>query len=381
LEGSPTVLHERKPELPPEEIERQIREWGSVFRRGTRVRVLDAESTSETLVAAARAEVVDVLEERQAARLDAGWASIKIRGTTRFYVPRGHRKVARAALRIYNPPTPRRRAVWEAARIAAALGFLRLAPRGDAPPHEVRELLAPHLPRGATVAVARATHPDRFIALVLEGSGKLLAVAKVATSDRAGSALGRERVALERYEGALPPPLTLPRILDCTERVLVLEPIEWRPRNRPWVLEPDVASALGRFWAGSTAASSGAVHGDLAPWNLLRAPGGWTLIDWEFARDAAPPFYDLFHYLVQSHVMLGKPTAREIIDAVYRQTDGWIARAISGYAAAAHLPEAQATESLLLYLSLSETDHELAQEIPEEARRIRRRLKLQMVRR
>jgi hypothetical protein len=235
------------------------------------------------------------------------------------------------------------------------------------------------MPRGATVSVARATHPEKFIALLLEPSGNVLAVAKVATSDPAATALERERLALERYAGVLSAPVEPPTMLEWTERVLVYKPVHWRPRARPWVLEPDVAFALGRLWASSPSVGSGVAHGDLAPWNLLWSPEGWTLIDWEFARNDAPPFYDLFHHLVQSHVMLGKPTAREIADAIRLRREGWIGKAISMYAEGANVDKGEAAEGLFVYLSLSETDHSLAREIPEEARRKRRRLKLQVV--
>ncbi|WP_316744373.1 phosphotransferase [Streptomyces sp. MK7] len=42
------------------------------------------------------------------------------------------------------------------------------------------------------------------------------------------------------------------------------------------------------------------VHGDLAPWNVLRTPAGLGIVDWERATLTGRPMTDLIHYLVQA---------------------------------------------------------------------------------
>jgi aminoglycoside phosphotransferase (APT) family kinase protein len=119
--------------------------------------------------------------------------------------------------------------------------------------------------------------------------------------------------------------------------MLVLESVSWRPRLRPWRLQPEVARSLGALHA-----ATGAAHGDFAPWNLLETEEGWTLLDWEESRPA-PPFYDPLFYLVRSHGHLGRPSRRAVIAGLRGR--GWVGAALSAYAVAAgvQLGDARAT--------------------------------------
>ncbi len=96
----------------------------------------------------------------------------------------------------------------------------------------------------------------------------------------------------------------------------------------------DLAAALGRFHAADGSEAGGMGHGDVAPWNLLRTAGGWSLIDWEDAGDGYPPFYDLFHFLVLSQSMLTRPDQLSVVAGVTR-LEGWIGEAVRAYAAGA----------------------------------------------
>ena len=96
---------------------------------------------------------------------------------------------------------------------------------------------------------------------------------------------------LETYARFLSRPLRAPRVLERVPGLLLLEGVQWSARLRPWVLPIDVASGLGRAFAASTdGADLGVAHGDFAPWNLLKAPDGWVLVDWEDSCADAPPF-------------------------------------------------------------------------------------------
>jgi len=96
------------------------------------------------------------------------------------------------------------------------------------------------------------------------------------------------------------------------------------------VLPKDVAEGLGRaFSRWREIEGDGAAHGDCAPWNLLRTRDGWVLVDWEEGMLGAPPFYDLAHYVVQAHVLLGTPTFDELSGGADAP---WLSAAIRAYA-------------------------------------------------
>src|SRR5439155_10799990 len=162
-------------------------------------------------------------------------------------------------------------------------------------------------------ALAKANHPGRFIALVIQEDGRPFTFAKVATDDAGREALRHEVEALGSHAQRLPAPISAPRILEHADGVLLLEPVFLRRRLRPWLLAPEVAAALGAFWKATRTDSGprpgGVAHGDFTPWNLLRTANGWTLIDWEYSWEGAPPFFDVFHFFVQAHWLLGRPRA------------------------------------------------------------------------
>jgi hypothetical protein len=222
----------------------------------------------------------------------------------------------------------------------------------------VREALASHLPPGATVAAAKANHPGRHVALVLDPDGQPQAVAKVATDDSGRQALKHEAAALSVLGPRLPAPLFAPQILARTDGLLLLEAIPWRARFRPWDLPEDVAWALGAFFRAASGdrrddRGVGAAHGDCAPWNLLRSRSGWALVDWEEARDDGPPFFDVFHYVTQSHILLKRRPARVLLADLTTRA-GRIGAAIDAYADGAGLVAEDSIRFLPIYLETSQ---------------------------
>ena len=110
----------------------------------------------------------------------------------------------------------------------------------------------------------------------------------------------------------------------------------------PWVL------FFRRTVSGDDGAS-GVAHGDCAPWNLLRTDRGWVLIDWENAWHGTPPFFDLFHFLVQASIELRRPSRRTIIDALHQR--GHLRPAIEAYADGSKSDPTSADRLFLEYLS------------------------------
>jgi hypothetical protein len=199
----------------------------------------------------------------------------------------------------------------------------------------------------------KANHPGRYLALALGRNGDPLAVVKVATTQDQAAILQAEYAAIEQAHGLLTSPVRPPEILGHDHGSLTLAPAAWRARRAPWELPEEVAEAMGRFFraAASASSESGPAHGDFAPWNLLETDDGWTLVDWEGFMAEGPPFYDLFHYVVQSHTLLGRPSTESIVAGL--RGEGWIGRAVGAYAESAGLPPTSAREWLMSYLEQS----------------------------
>ena len=353
LEAPSDVLMARKSEIEPVELERQTRAWRSLTPRHTKQVFLDAaRPKAEVRGDGSRSRVLcahpaGIRETREG----LGSASIGS-SSPRWLLPRGPRATARSGLSVYQPVTFVGRAGWEAGRSLATMGLFRLLPRGGGPPEEVRELVAPYMPRRATLAVMRTNHANRYVASIIDPAGEVLSVAKVALDDAGDAALGAEADGIETYGKLLSDPLRAPRILERAPGVLLLEAVRWSARLRPWVLPPDVALGLGRAFAASSDGSDlGLAHGDVAPWNLLRAPDGWVLIDWEDSRADAPPFYDLFHFLVQGAVLLRRPSLRAFTGRA--PGTSWMREAIRAYAEGAGRPASSWRRHLGDYLRLS----------------------------
>ena len=353
LEADPAVVLVRKAELPLEELARQRAAWRAVRPPAGSCVYVDAAQPAPEVLRRAATELAHRMSEQQGSRHASGWIAFPP-GDARWVLPRDSRAVARASLRVYQPVTVKARIGWELARALSSLGGFRLLPEGSAPPRTIRELVDPYIPIGGSLAVARSNHARRWIAMILSAGGSPVAVAKIATDDEGRRALAREASNLERLGSLLPHPLSAPKILGRADGALVVEAVQWEARWRPWRMPEGVAFALGDFFrAGSGAAMngtrSGSSHGDVAPWNLLKAGDRWVLVDWEDARLGSPPFYDLMHFLAQSCTLLGRPTTRELAAGV-AENKGWIGRAVAAYARGAQLSTDEAWPHLLAYL-------------------------------
>jgi hypothetical protein len=363
LEAPAALMRQRKIELPEDEMSRQSRAWREVLPGRVRQAHLDSSRSPEAVVRAARDEIVRMIEERAISRLGPGWLDLPRPGrgarTTassaappRLILARGPKPTAVASLLMYQPCSVRGRVVWEAGRMLAGLGGFRLLPRGGGPPRALRETLAPHLPPRSTYAVAESNDPGSFVAAVIDEHGKPTGVAKVALEEEGRKALEREADALISFGRFLPPPLSVPRLLAEDEGLLLFQPVLWRPRRRPWMVPLEVAGGLGAFYrAGTGAGHAGLTHGDVAPWNLLRTDREWVLIDWEEARENGEPFFDLFHYLVQAHLNLRRPSRTAFLEGL--DGKGQIGNAIREYSANLGVGIDAARPSLVSYLASS----------------------------
>jgi thymidylate kinase len=352
LDASEETLLSRKTELPGSELTRQMRLWRDFgFPSGTMKVLIDAGRPLEEVVQEAR-ETVDNLMRIPIAADQPSWASLPTKGSARWFLPSSSNAAARSSLLVYHPITVRARIGWELGRVMAVRGALRLVPQA-APPEAVSEVVAPIVPPGGTVAVARANRPARYVVLVLDECGAPHAFAKVALDEEGSLALRRELDAVQQLAQLLSPPIFAPKVLRASEGMVVFEAVGWRPRAAPWRLPEQVAYALGRVFAATMTGSDsqGAGHGDLAPWNLLRSEAGWALIDWEEARFDLPPFFDVFHFVVQANIDLHRPSKPAILHGL--DLEGWVGGAIRGYAAGADIDPNRARACFSEYLRVS----------------------------
>jgi glycosyltransferase involved in cell wall biosynthesis len=283
--------------------------------------------------------------------LQGEWIGLPGVRSPRWIVPKAPRPVARGGLYVYHPVTYKGRAGWEIGKLLAGLGVFKLLPT-SLPPRDLWVTLFAYLPDHGSLAVAKTNHPGRYVALGVSAQGNLAFAAKLAKDEAGRASLRREREHLETYGRLISAPIKAPRLVAYEDGVLVLEAVAWKPRIAPWHLSEDVAHALGRFFRSTRRSESqtiGAAHGDFAPWNLLLANDGqWTLLDWENASSDSSPFFDLFHFLVQSNHELRFPPRGAIVNGLVGR--GWIGRAIRAYADGAEVPPEHAGKYFRSYL-------------------------------
>jgi hypothetical protein len=81
-------------------------------------------------------------------------------------------------------------------------------------------------------------------------------------------------------------------------------------------------------------------------------------VDWEATDDLAPPFTDLFHFVVQAHALLKRPRRGTVLRGL--DGHGWIGRAIRAYSESAELAPDTAVECFRAYLTASMDKLDLA---------------------
>ncbi|HEV2756064.1 MAG TPA: hypothetical protein VG318_09850 [Actinomycetota bacterium] len=281
---------------------------------------------------------------------EARWAAVPRASGARWWLPLDGPRETASSFQLYQPVTFKGLAAWGVARSLARRGAFAAAPRGR-PPEAVLRHLEELLSVGDHVAVARTNHEDRYVALVLGAGGAPRLLVKVATAPEGQERLALEAENVERFAPLLEPPLSAPTIRSLRAGAVAYDVVPWTPRKLPWMLPEDVARSLGSLFAKTAHDGLGAAHGDCAPWNLMRHPGGWTLVDWEDADAARAPFYDVFHFVVQSHTLLRLPRRRDVVRGL--GGDGWIGRAIAAYAAAAGVPAGASSACFRTYLETS----------------------------
>ncbi|MBF6606408.1 MAG: hypothetical protein IVW53_12575 [Chloroflexi bacterium] len=356
LDVGAEIAHDRQGELSVTEIERQRQAWLTLLRDDPRARIIDAGLTAAVVARQAREAISGATSAAGSSapgpdgESRSRWVNLPPGSTARWVIQASSGRVAAAGLSVYQPVTLRGLIGWMGARVIARTGALALLPATGSPVEAIR--LDGAIPSGSLVAVSRGTTAGRAVALILDSRGRAHAVAKLRSDPEGMAGLAHEAHALERARPHLPPGLAAPRLLAEAPGYLVFEAIDWRLRPRPWRLPPQVAADLGTFYLHAGGGPDGGpAHGDFSPWNLLRTRSGWMLIDWADAIEAAPPFADLIHFVVQSHALLGRPSTAAVVAGFDGQ--GWVGAALRAHAAAAALDYRDARSRLIAYLEAS----------------------------
>lgn len=243
---------------------------------------------------------------------------------------------ARAALRIYRP-FHRRAAL--AVRVGAPLLARGIAPRSP-PPLDARGLASTVGIDATAAAVMRSSHGGRLVA-GLAHDAALTAVVKLGPEGDEG--LEREVTALETVRGG--PAFRVPTLLHAgrwdgrslvaTRGVAVDRPI----LDTEEALAVSVALTTGLTGAGPI------VHGDFAPWNVLRSGPDVVLVDWEGWRAEPDPLFDLANFVTQRGQLLGlyEPD-QAVVQLTAPGSPGW------RYLERVGLDPARAPELLIGYL-------------------------------
>lgn len=373
--GNDEVIGQRKSELPLEELRRQLSYWRDLEMQLPSSAILDVDDPLPAVVATAEEFVVRA-RISNAKGAGSRWLRVPRSSETRWWLPAGRGRTIRASLSLVHPMTQRARLTVAIARKAASLPLLYFPWSDGGPPLRVLERIDAFIPVGGRAAIARSNHRSRFTVLLLGPKDEKVGMAKIALDDEGAARLEKERLNLVRFGSLLPAPLLAPIPIFNDEGILLLEFVEWKPRPRPWLLPDDVAFALGGFFVSGVAGpeiASGLCHGDVAPWNLLHTSGSWVLVDWEEALPEGPAFYDLFHFFVQSHILLGRPTYQDI--RLGLEGEGSVGHSIAAFSSGAKRDTRNVGEFFKTYLELSQqTLRGLDSERLQHATKIRRSL-------
>ena len=365
LDAPTEVLLARKAELPTEELERQRAHWRQLATHVENLTLWDATRP----VQEAASFVIGPATATATAR---HWVGLPPTASPRWVLPADSARVIRVGLRIHRPVSARAMAGWWVGYVLATKGLLGLLP-GTSPAPWILDRVAGIVPVGGTVATSRSNREHRASALILDAAGAPVSLAKVSRDPIGDAQLAAEAAAHERYGRLLPRPVRSPQLLHVDTGLLVFEPIRWRHQATPWRLEPVVAAALGHLYQHERKADgTGVGHGDVAPWNLLHTGSEWYLVDWEAADPGYLPFHDVFHFLVQSHALLDRPSGTAILEGL--DGHGWVGQSLAAYAAAAGLELEMARDHLPAYLEGSMPAADIAKSDARRGRTARRAL-------
>jgi hypothetical protein len=226
---------------------------------------------------------------------------------------------AAAARMLYRPRRPLARAAGRITGLAIESGL----GRAGRPPGADAAELCEHIgirPDGGAVVLSRRSRRRMYAFSV---GGRVEVVVKVGRAD--DTALAAEHATLARLDGRVGGVLVpCVRWFGAWREHTVLATDAMT--TEPDAADADIEEALDvcLSLAGPPGTGVAVVHGDLAPWNLLRTPRGIALVDWETSRFEHDPLFDLAHFVVSTGSLLGWHDPRRAVAILTRPgSPGW----------------------------------------------------------
>ncbi|MFI2432285.1 phosphotransferase [Streptomyces sp. NPDC018693] len=207
---------------------------------------------------------------------------------------------AAAAARIIDRPS--RRIGRCAALLDQIAVRMRVGPRVADPLADVEPFLHRFLRDADGAAFVNSSMPGRCV-IALSTAGKPSYVLKIGNTD--DHQLRNEGEFLTKVSG-MRLPFKVPELVyaDSQGEHCVVVTRAWMQARRAGPLSRSELLGITEVLGAAGTGVRPLVHGDLAPWNVLRTPGGIGVIDWETATFADQPLRDLVHYLVQAGAIM-----------------------------------------------------------------------------
>ncbi|MDP9220266.1 MAG: hypothetical protein M3P23_06970, partial [Actinomycetota bacterium] len=213
---------------------------------------------------------------------------------------------SRPAARIYVPFHLTARLLYPVSYTLARVGLARPVPA----PLDLGAM-CDYLGFSFDGVAMQSSRPDRWVAGLCE-QGALTRVLKIG---RTGDpSLTNEARLLGELQVTLRGRLWVPQLLWSgnwrSHFVLATEAVPPAARRASLQDAVDLCNAM----VGPVDDGNAIVHGDLAPWNVVRLDSHPVVLDWESARFARLPMFDLAHFVITGAALLGRTSAREAVE-------------------------------------------------------------------
>ena len=311
----------------------------------------------------------------------AGWILFSTASGAQYVIPTSPRKVAAASLEFYRPQKLLARAGKRLLSIALRFGMAQplLRHRGNghgiakshrewwedaALPEQLRKLFG--VKKLSVSFLVGCPNDQKLVAQVMDHEANILGYLKIGCNPEAIDAIHNEESILRLLQTHFFSTATVPKVIyagywnDCylliqrppsvrtdtspgrityqhfaflselygvpLQTQLARNEFLGRIRQRVEKLEKlgyggsalPVLDVLEEFrGVGENDVIFGFMHGDFAPWNILRAQNRLFVFDWENAHTTSIPGWDLFHFIVQTGILVHHLSAGEIYESIF----------------------------------------------------------------
>jgi hypothetical protein len=295
LAGDGQAIDARKTEIGAREVARQVMSWRRLAPRAGR-----------------RVVMIDTVKVGRAEAIDQAWRAVGECGDKRAMayrrVPLTPKRLdlsaagrSRPAARLYRPFHPVRRILHPLCFELAGHGLGRAA----APPLDLDGLCRFLGFSYDGVVIMQSSRPGRWV-VGLCVSGALSRVIKIGQLNDAP--LCNEAQFLTALQDGDAGGVSVPRLLAASEwQDHFVVATSALPRSARRTTLEDALGLCTTMVMGSSGVPA-VVHGDFAPWNVIALSHGPVVLDWENARFARAPMFDLAHFVITRAALVGRTT-------------------------------------------------------------------------